>query len=90
MQTLKGRYGIYKKPPKKPIYKENSAEAKKLFLVCENELEKQIAKLIFIDGYTADEVAYEVGYSERQIYRIKKKLKARRIPNDTTRSNRTC
>lgn len=83
MQNVKGRYGIYKKPPRKPIYKENSAEAKKLFSICEDELQKRIAKLIFIDGYTADEVGYMTGYSERQIYRIKKKLKARLIPNDT-------
>lgn len=77
MQTLKGRYGIHKKPPHKPIYKENSAEVKKLFSACENELQEKIVKLLFIDGYTADEVADEVGYSVRQIYRIKKKLIAR-------------
>lgn len=74
MQLLTGRYGIYKKPPRKPIYKENSEEAKKLFSICENDLEKKIVQLIFIDGYTADEVGYEIGYSTRQIYRIKKKF----------------
>lgn len=74
MQTLRGKYGIYKKSPHKPIYEMNSTEAKKLFSVCENKLQEKIVRFIFIDGYTADEVAVEVGYCVRQIYRIKKKL----------------
>lgn len=50
--------------------------------VCTTETEKEIAKLLFIDGLKAIDVADAVGYSERQIYRIKKKLKERFEAND--------
>lgn len=39
------------------------------------ELESTIAKLLFDKKLKAPQVAKIVGYSERQIYRIKKKLK---------------
>lgn len=35
------------------------------------DLEKQIAHLLFVEGYTNKEVADEVGYSKRQIERIR-------------------
>ena len=70
----KGRYGIYRR---KPIYKENSEQAYRLYSICRSESEREIAKLLFIDGCSADETAEIVYYSARQIYRIKKKLKER-------------
>lgn len=39
------------------------------------EIEKQIYNYIFVDKLKASEVGKIIGYSERQIYRIKKKLK---------------
>lgn len=50
--------------------------------VCTTDLEKEIARLLFIDGLKAEDVADIVGYSERQIYRIKKKLKERVKSNE--------
>jgi DNA-directed RNA polymerase specialized sigma subunit len=50
--------------------------------VCTTDNEKEIAKLLFVDGLKAQEVADIVGYCERQIYRIKKKLKERMQNNE--------
>lgn len=41
------------------------------------ETEKKIYDCQFIQGLSAEETAEKVGYCERQIYRIKKKLKER-------------
>lgn len=70
-------YGFsgYKPPPRHVVFEEDSPQAQRLFALCKTLLEKEIAKMLFCDGLKAKDVAYAVGYSERQIYRIKKKLK---------------
>jgi hypothetical protein len=72
-------YGFsgYKPPPRKPVLDEESEQAQRLFALCDTPMEKEIAKLLFCDGLKAETVAYAVGYCERQIYRIKKKLRER-------------
>lgn len=41
------------------------------------DTEKKIYDCLFIQGLSAEETAEKVGYCERQIYRIKKKLRER-------------
>lgn len=40
-----------------------------------SDIEKQVYQCLFEQGLTVMETAEKVGYCERQIYRIKKKLK---------------
>ena len=42
--------------------------------IIEDEVYRRVAKCLFIDNITVRETADVIGYSERQIYRIKKKL----------------
>ena len=62
---------------KKLMIDQNSPQAQRLFALCKTPLEKEIAKMLFCDVVKTENVADMVGYSERQIYRIKKKLKER-------------
>ena len=84
------------KAPRKPLFTDETES--KIFLDLFTDFDephyKEIAKLIFVDGLTNDEVGEEIGYSARQIQRLRgqlnrvallraiRKLKARLIPND--------
>lgn len=61
---------------RKPLFT-NSSEIS-TFLNLFNEFDEQIyieiAKLIFVDGLTNEEVAEQVGYSKRQIERLRPKI----------------
>ena len=65
-----------KQQVRKPLFT-NSSEASS-FLNLFNEFDEQIyieiAKLIFIDGLTNEEVSEKVGYSKRQIERLRPKI----------------
>ena len=82
-------YGFwgYKAPSKLKMFEMDSPQAQRLFALCDNPMEKEIATLLFIDGLKAEKVAKAVGYSERQIYRIKKKLKERMHQEETKRED---
>lgn len=67
----------YRIPSRMVVLDEESEQAQRLFVLCDTPMEKEIAKLLFCDGLKAEVVAYAVGCCERQIYRIKKKLKER-------------
>lgn len=57
------------KTPRKPLFDEKQGE---IFILHLDEiLEKKIAQLIFVEGATNEEVAEEIGYSKRQIERIR-------------------
>lgn len=57
------------KAPRKPLFSDEQAS---IFLSCfGGELEQKIAKYIFVEGVTNEEVADEVGYSKRHIERIR-------------------
>lgn len=68
------RYSAHKKPPARPLYTEDSEQFKKVLLVCRHQLEEKLAYLLFVEGFTAEHSADIVGYSARQVYRIKKRL----------------
>ena len=60
---------LYKKPPKKPLFDEKQGE---IFIACiDNDIHKKIAKMIFVEGMTNEEVAEEMNYCKRQIERIR-------------------
>ena len=57
------------KAPRKPLFDEKQGE---IFILHLDEIsEKKIAQLIFVEGATNEEVAEEIGYSKRQIERIR-------------------
>ena len=57
------------KAPKKPLLNEEQGE---IFIsALDDDLHKKIAKRIFVDGMTNEEVANEFSYCERQIERIR-------------------
>lgn len=61
------------KAPRKPLFT-NETEAQlfvSLFTDFDEEIYIEIAKLIFVDGLTNEEVAIQIGYSKRQIERIR-------------------
>lgn len=65
---------IYKKPLRKNLF-ENKQQAEIFVSLFDNErfdeLDRKIARHIFVDNMTVDEVADIIGYSSRQIERIK-------------------
>ena len=64
------------KAPRKPLFTDET-EAK-IFLDLFNDFDephyKKIAKLIFVDGLTSAEAGEQIGYSARQVDRIKQQL----------------
>lgn len=61
------------KAPRKPLFTDET-EAEiflDLFTDFDEPHYKEIAKLIFVDGLTNDEVGEEIGYSSRQIQRLR-------------------
>ena len=70
------RYGGYVKEKKRfPMFEEDSVQAKAfLALFKDNPFEKKIMECLYIRGYTFAETSEIVSYSERQVYRIAKKL----------------
>lgn len=61
------------KAPRKPLFVQEK-EAKlflSLFTDFDEENHIKIAKLIFVEGLTNEEVANEIGYSKRQIERLR-------------------
>ena len=61
------------KAPRKPLFL-NEKQGKCFIALFNNEIEKRIAKCIFIDGLTNEETALEIGYCTRQIERIRKNM----------------
>lgn len=74
------------KAPRNPLFNKEQGEVFILYL--DGVLDKKIAQYIFVDGMTNEEVAEIVGYSKRQIERIRiglmktvlKRLIENRIP----------
>ena len=60
------------KAPRKPLL--NKEEGEIFILYLDNELDKKIAQYSLVDGMTNEEVAEIVGYSKRQIDRIRVSL----------------
>jgi DNA-directed RNA polymerase specialized sigma subunit len=58
----------------KQIYEGERAQAF-LALFEKDETLQKIAKLVYVDGLTYEKVGMIVGYSERQIGRLRKKIK---------------
>lgn len=56
--------------------KEIMKESENQLSIIEDDVHRRIAKCLFVDNLSAKETADIIGYSERQIYRIQKKLKA--------------
>lgn len=52
----------------------NEQQGKIFILHLDDELNKKIAQLLFVEGMTTEEVAEEVGYSKRNVERIRIKL----------------
>jgi transcription initiation factor IIE alpha subunit len=64
------------KAPRKPLFTDET-EANQfisLFTDFDEENHIKIAKLIFVEGLTNEEVANEIGYSKRQIERLRVQL----------------
>ena len=60
------------KAPRKPLL--NVEQGKVFISHLDNDLHKGIAKNIFVDGMTSEEVAQAIGYSTRSVERIRAKL----------------
>ena len=57
------------KAPRKPLFNKEQGEV--FISMLDDDLHKEIANKIFVDGMTNEEVAEEVGYSKRQMERIR-------------------
>jgi hypothetical protein len=57
------------KAPRKPLFNKEQGEV--FVSMVDDDLHKEIANKIFVDGMTNEEVAEEIGYSKRQIERIR-------------------
>ena len=69
------RYVGYVKEKKRfPIFEEGSVQANAFLALFENPFERKIMECLYIHGYNTAETGEAVGYSERQVYRIKKQL----------------
>lgn len=74
------------KAPRKPLFNKEQGEV--FVSMVDGDLHKEIANKIFVDGMTNEEVAEEIGYSKRQMERIRislmktvlKKLVEKQIP----------
>ena len=59
----------FQKAPRKPLFNEKQGE---IFIECiDDVVHKKIAKLIFVEGMTNEEVAEQMNYCKRQIERIR-------------------
>lgn len=66
-----------KKAPKKPLFTNDKEAQTFVNLFNDFHIEdnyRKIAKLVFVDGLTSEEVAEEICYSKRQIERIRAEL----------------
>lgn len=61
------------KAPRKPLFL-NEKQGNTFVALFDDEIEQLIAKCIFVDGFTNEETAFEVGYCVRQIERKRKTL----------------
>lgn len=81
---------LSQKAPQKPLFTDKKSTD--IFIsLFDEEYHKRIAKSLFVEGLTNEETANKIGYSQRQIERIKtyllrtavKKLIEKQIRSDT-------